>query len=401
MKKICLTVVGLYLGLLSAFSQTAPKDTTYKKRKLSVEEVNLVSSYYKQNGDHAAVTGGTGSQELSDIANTIDVKLVKRDSKNRKHTFDLELGVDRFTSASTDKIDPKTISSASSSDIRVYPSVNWSSENEQKGKTIGAGISLSNEYDYLSLGGNISYAKKTADKNGEFSIKATAYIDRVKLVLPEELRNTGITFEQDSDNNGYAPRNTYSTSLSWSQIINQRLQVMFMLDLVYQKGYLGLPFYRVYFDDNSLHIENLPGSRFKIPVGFRANYFLGDELVIRSYYRYYRDDWGLDAHTMNLETSVKLTPFFSISPFYRFYIQQGAKYFAPYREHTAAEQYYSSNYDLSSFNSHFFGAGLRITPPKGIFHIPQFNMIELRYGHYRRTDHLSADIVSLNLRFRK
>jgi hypothetical protein len=175
---------------------------------------------------------------------------------------------------------------------------------------------------------------------------------------------------------------------------------MFLVDLVYQKGYLGLPFHRVYLNDNSVHIEHLPGRRFKLPLGFRANYFVGDKLIIRSFYRYYQDDWGLKAHTAELETAIKLSPFFSVTPFYRFYTQQATDYFAPYQAHTAADEYFTSNYDQSSFNSNMLGAGIRLAPPKGIMGNSHFNMIEVRYGHYTRSNNLNSNIVSMNLRFK-
>lgn len=47
----------MYLSLLAAFSQQAP-DTSYKSRKLSIDETNFVSSYYSQNGSHAASKPG-------------------------------------------------------------------------------------------------------------------------------------------------------------------------------------------------------------------------------------------------------------------------------------------------------------------------------------------------------
>jgi len=97
---------------------------------------------------------------------------------------------------------------------------------------------------------------------------------------------------------------------------------------------------------------------------------------------------------------VKLTPFFSITPFYRFYQQTAAKSFAPYRVHTAADAYYTSNYDLSKFNSNFFGAGFRIAPPEGIFKIQRLNSLEIRYGHYQRTTGMNSDIISLHVKFK-
>jgi hypothetical protein len=401
MKRICLSVVGLFLTLFSSFAQTTPKDSTeYKSRKLTFEEANLVSSYYVQDGNNSSVTGGIGTQKLTDISNVIDVKFTRWDKKDRKHSYDLEVGFDHYTSASSDDVNPKTVSGASRSDSRLFPSLNWSVENEKKGSTIGVGAALSSEFDYLSIGANVSFTQKTKNRNGEFTAKAQAYFDRVSLIYPYELRAPGGGGEDDENIYPGTPRNSYSGTLSYSQIINQRLQIMFIADFIKQQGYLGLPFHRVYFTDNSVHVENLPDSRMKIPLGFRANYFLGDKFVLRSFYRFYHDDWGLTAHTVQLESSIKFTPFLSVTPFYRYYTQTAIDYFAAYKVHKATDQYYTSNYDLSKFNSNFYGAGFKLTPAKGVFGIQRFNMLELRYGHYTRTDGMKSDIISLNLKFK-
>jgi len=405
MKKLSLAVVGIFFTLFASFAQSTPKDSAnYKSRKLTFEEANLVSSYYSQNGDHASVTGGIGTQKLSDISNTIDLKFVRWDKKIRKHSVGVELGIDHYTSASSDKIDPYTLSSASHADTRIFPSLTWSMENEKKGSTIGAGLSASNEFDYTSLGANFSFAQKTKNKSGEFSAKIQAYLDNLAYIAPIELRAPGSSGNDDENRRGDYPsknRNSFSGSFSYSQIINKNLQLMIIADIIYQQGYLDLPFYRVYFNGASLPvIENLPGTRMKIPLGFRASYFIGDKIILRSFYRYYHDDWGLTAHTVDLETSVKLSPFISVTPFYRYYTQTGVDYFAPYNVHTAADKYYTSNYDLSKFTSNFFGAGFRIVPPNGVFGNEHINMLELRVGHYKRSDGLNSNIVSLNLKFK-
>ncbi|MFM2337260.1 MAG: hypothetical protein RL115_453, partial [Bacteroidota bacterium] len=236
MRKICLSVVGIFLGLFATYAQTiSPKDTTeYKSRKLTFEEANLVSSYYVQDGNNAAVTGGVGSQHLTDISNTIDVKFTKWDKKNRKNAFDIEVGIDHYTSASSDKVNPQTISSASAADTRIFPSVTWSRENEAKGSTIGGGISASAEYDYFSVGANISVAQKTKNRMGEFAGKVQAYFDKVGIILPVELRVNGGGGGRDEDDLSYKARNSFSGSFSYSQIMNERLQVMFIADIIHQ-----------------------------------------------------------------------------------------------------------------------------------------------------------------------
>ncbi|MEN2416201.1 DUF3570 domain-containing protein [Flavobacterium mesophilum] len=393
MKRIILTGAAL-MALLQSRAQDIPADSTgYKSRKLKVEEVNLVSSYYSQDGSHSAVTGGIGTQKLTDIANTIDVKLVKYGQTGIRHTFDIEAGIDHYTSASSDLIDMSANSSASSSDNRFYPSLTYLRENEQKGRILGIGLSSSTEFDYQSFGGNISFSQKTKDRNGEFTARFQTFIDQLKLIAPIELRAPGEGY-------GSAARNTFAGTLSYSQVINQRLQVMLVGDLISQNGYLSLPFHRVYFADGTVHQEKMPDTRFKIPLGIRASYFMGDNIIIRAYYRYYADSWNLKAHTADLEIPVKLTQAFSLSPFYRYYSQSAAKYFKPYGQHTQADEYYTSNYDLSKFSSNFLGMGLKLTPPGGIFGLEHWNTLEIRYGHYTRSNDLASDIISINIKYR-
>lgn len=393
MKRIFITGVAL-LALLRVAAQDREADSTaYKVQKLKLDEINLVSSYYRQDGNNAAVTGGIGSQKLTDISNSLDVKFIKYGATGKKHTLDVEIGVDQYSSASSDMVDLSANTSASYSDIRFYPSVSYTREDELKGNIIAAGLSSSTEFDYQSFGVNLGYSKKTNDRNGEFTAKAQAFVDQVKLVTPVELRPA-------VGNGGTEGRNTFVGSLSYSQVVNQNFQLLVQADIVSQQGYLSLPFHRVYFADGSVHQEHLPDSRLKIPLAVRASYFLGDNIIIRAYYRYYTDDWKLSSHTADLEVPIKLSPFFSLSPFYRYYNQSAAKYFNAYGRHTGSEEFYTSNYDLSKFDSSFYGLGFRMAPPNGVFGIKHFSTLEIRYGHYSRSTELVSDIISINIKYK-
>jgi len=401
MIRIPFTLIGMYLSMV-AFSQTRPtEDSLYKNRKLTVDEVNFVSGYYQQDGNNSAVTGGIGSEKLTDFANTIELKLSKYDRKYRKHNLAFEVGIDHYTSASSDKIDPHTISSASMSDTRFYPSASWSIQNEKKGTTIGVSASFSNEFDYTSIGIGTSFTKTSKNQNTEFVGKLQAYLDTWKVIYPVELRTTqSIRGEEHEDDYPSAPRNSYSASFSLSQVLNKKLQVLLLAEPTYQTGLLATKYQRVYFRDGSLQAETLPDKRYKIPVGVRANYFAGDRFIIRSFYRYYSDNWGVKAHTIDVEMPIKITPFVSISPFYRFYKQSAADYFAPYGQHVISENYFTSDYDLSKFTANMLGAGFRLAPPKGLCGMKTWSSLELRYGHYNRSDGLQSNIVSLHLKFK-
>jgi hypothetical protein len=400
MKKLYLSVLAMYIGILSSFSQNTSQDSAaYKSRKLKLDEINFVSGYYRQNGDNSAVTGGIGTEKLSDFANEIELKFSRYDRRLRKHSLGFELGIDHYTSASSDKIDPLTISSASVSDTRIYPSFVWSIQNEQKGTTLGFNASFSNEFDYRSFGLGGYFTKASKDHNREFIAKLQAYLDQWSVIYPVELRGI-LGGTQANGIAGHSPRKSYSASLTYSQVISQRLQVLLTTEPTYQNGLLATKYQRVYFINGSEKAETLPDQRLKIPIGIRANYFIGDRFIIRSFYRYYQDNWGLKAHTLELETAIKITPYFSISPFYRFYAQNKVDYFSPYAGHSPSERYFTSDYDLSKFTSNNIGTGFRIIPAKGVFGVQKWSSLELRYGHYLRSNGLFADQLSLHFQFK-
>jgi hypothetical protein len=449
MKKIFLSVVGFsLLCRLNSYSQIKPDSTVnkpavglsapvdrhdssgYNPRRLRIDEIDFVSSYYSQNGDHSTVTGDnpnflgngvfTNSVKVTDISNGLDLKLVWLDKALNKNTLSVGLGFDFHTAASQAYV--SATGASKTTGTRIYPSLDWTTENAKNGSTFGIGTYYSGEYNYKSLGADAHFSVKTDNKMGEFSAKLQGYFDHVTLIYPSEfIPNTtttttgtttvvttasGSTILSDGEtvhhhaNIPSSPRNTYSASLSYSQIINSRLQIMFLGDVVTQNGYLGLPFHRVYFSTGKDTIEKLPSSRFKLPVGFRANYFLGDNIILRAYYRYYADDWGIRSNTVGLEVPYKITPFFSISPFYRFYSQSASTYFAPFEAHSPTDEYYTSNYEYAKFNSQFFGVGFRIAPPNGVFGWQGLHEMEIRYGHYSQTTDLVSDVVSLSLGFK-
>lgn len=406
MRKIYLGVLALYLGILSSHAQTKQpvKDSTnYEARKLKVDEVNFVSGYYHQNGNNSAVTGGIGTENLTDFANTLDVQLSKLTRNGHKNTYTFELGIDHYTSASSDKIDPYSVSSASRQDTRVYPSLNWTNSNEKTGNAFGFSASYSHEFDYQSRGLGFNLTRISKDKNTQFDFKLQAFLDTWKVILPVELRPPGYGSGSNRDDRTPVPtkpRNSFSASFSLSQVISTRLQALFIVEPSYQKGLLATKYQRDYFTDGSERVENLPDGRYKLPIAVRFNYFIDDHFIVRTFYRYYMDNWGIRAHTAEIEVPVKFSPFMSVSPFYRYNSQVGTRYFAPYGEHSPTAIYYTSDYDLSTLHSNFVGANLRLSPPNGVFGWQHLNTLELRYGHYMRSTGLNSDILTMALKFK-
>jgi hypothetical protein len=100
-----------------------------------------------------------------------------------------------------------------------------------------------------------------------------------------------------------------------------------------------------------------------------------------------------------LEVPVKITPFVSLSPFYRYYTQTASKYFAPYAGHPLSDKYYTSNYSYSALRSNYLGMGFHYAPPGGIGKT-NLSSMEVRFGHYTQTTELNSNVLSLALQFK-
>lgn len=417
----------LFLCLLFIGFVTYGQDTSYKKRVLETTEIDALFSYYGQDGNNAAVTGGDGSEELTDVTSSLIVRL----PMNEDDVLTLDIGISAYTSASSSNVNPLdgdpnnrvspyiASSGASQSDQLVHINPTYQHSSDDRNKIWNAKAYFSSEYDYASVGFGGGYTRLYNEKNTELSASGTLYFDRWNPQYPIELRN-GFFDDRISGIGTYSPnftefetinRNSYAISLGFSQILSKRLQGSIFLDAVFQNGLLSTPFQRVYFaDTNDFFIEDfqladdverLPGNRFKLPIGGRLNYFLNDTFIIRTYYRFYMDDWGITSHTASIELPFKITNSFTIYPTYRFYSQTAADYFNEKEVALSTQNFYTSDYDLSEFNAHQYGLGLRY---KDIFtnaKLLTFGLktIDLRFSNYSRSDGLDSFIFTLGTTF--
>lgn len=358
---------------------------------------------------------------------------------------------DRVDANNTSKGTPWQASSgASASDVLAAAVVNYSHSSDSRNFIWNADVSFSNEYDYTSIGFGGGVSKLFNNKNTEISLKLNAYLDQWRPIYPTELSEyskygsnflnsgffSGVTVINQSGSTAYLPsqfkawdstnRNSYSASFSFSQVATKKMQFSLFFDILQQEGMLSTPYHRVYFEDTNHYfigqaqyistyetsqnkgiyqladdIERLPDTRFKIPVGGRLNYYIHERISARTYYRYYWDDWGITSHTASIELPVKLSDKWTIIPTYRYYTQAQSKYFAPYEKHLSTEEFYTSDYDLSTFNAHQYGLGIGYTDIFTNAKIFSFGIksFDLRFNHYDRNDGLNANIVTFGIKF--
>ncbi|MDX2247712.1 MAG: DUF3570 domain-containing protein [Bacteroidia bacterium] len=386
--------MGIPLGMWGQVIPDSPAVSVFLNPQ--TVDVDFIFNYYEQEGNHSPVTGGQGTEELEDISGKVVIQ-VPLDTLTRLNTA---FTINHYTSASTDKIDTY-VSSASRRDSRALLVMGFDRDRPVFRQSWGISGGGSIESDYISAFLTARWSQKDKAGNRELAFQGQAYFDRWVVIFPEELRAPGLASVPTDK------RRSFNLAASWSQVINPRLQAYFSGEIVLQAGLLSTPFHRVYFQGETLPmIEKLPLIRVKYPLGFRLNYYASDFLIMRFYYRFYFDSFSILAHTTSLEIPVKIGPFFSVYPFYRFHIQSSARYFNEYGQHTVEEEYYTSDFDLSAFHSHKYGLGLSFSPVYGILRFQQKNgrtgqlkNIDLRYARYERSDGLTAFMVGADLGF--
>jgi hypothetical protein len=384
------------LIFLTIFSSA--QDSTYIKRKLTESDIKVLFSYYDQDGNHSAVTGGEGTEKLEVYA----PKLTFSHSFDSANTFLFDGGVDIITSASTDKID-FNMSSASYKDFHFQATTGYSRYLKKSQSEIGLTGSFALESDYLSGGFHLWYYHP--DKKGMTSYYASlqAFFDDLRwgrradeeltLVYPVELRDTN-WFD-------IYMRYSYNIEFGIERVLNPRMLMGFYPGLHIQTGLLSTPFHRVYFQgEEKARVENFPRQRIKVPVGIKLNAFAGKSIILNSFYRFYADNFRIISNMIELAAYYKVNPYFSPTLSFRIYHQTGAKYFKPYGEHLTSDKYYTSDYDLSEFTSIRAGAGLRYSPYKKISSNWSFDEVELLYYYYWRSDGLMAHMITTLFSFK-
>ncbi len=453
----------------------------FKKRVLEYAEIDILTSFYTQNGENASVTGGIGTEQLNDFATNINITIPLSDDD----ILSIDATVSAYSSASSSNLSPFAgpgassggggygdddeeengattrspwveSSGASKSDVWTSGNIGYSHSSDDRNEIYNANINFATEYDYTSFGAGIGFTKLFNQKNTKLDLSANTYLDFWSPAYPTEIKTyinengdlnaaffNGVDIFDGNGNpidkesiNAWKPikttlienkgRNTFSFSMSISQILSKRTQFSIFTDITYQNGWLANPMQRVYFSDidnfyignaSSIpnytnpnntdvfqladDIERLPNNRLKVPVGIRLNHYINEYLVLKTYYRYYFDDWGITSNTFNVELPIKIGDKFTLYPNYRFYNQSASDYFAPFEQHLSTSNFYTSDYDLSKFNSNQFGLGLKYTDILTKGHIWKFGLknITLNYNYYQRNTGLDSHIISLGAKF--
>ncbi|WP_240732859.1 DUF3570 domain-containing protein [Halioglobus maricola] len=138
-----------------------------------------------------------------------------------------------------------------------------------------------------------------------------------------------------------------SAWLGVSRIVSKRALMRFGLSYTYRDGFLTDP-YKL----NDLR----PDTRreWTLSGGYR-HYFDGPGAALHVDYRYFSDDWEVEAHTLEFAWHQNLGRSVRLIPFLRYYSQDEAEFFSNVTD--TSDRYYADDYRLSAFGA--LSGGLR------------------------------------------
>jgi hypothetical protein len=165
----------------------------------------------------------------------------------------------------------------------------------------------STEDDYKSIAGGVTLRHATSDQNTTFTIGFGYSSDEV---FPQD----GPVFTRT--------KNTLDGIVGVTQVLSRNDTGQINLYYARQSGYLTDPYKAIF------GVDQRPDSRDQLAVLIRWNhYFDGLKAALRTSYRYYHDDWEINAHTGTIEWAQELPHGFTLTPSLRYTTQSAAFFY--------------------------------------------------------------------------
>lgn len=359
-----------------------------RPNKFRIESVSTRITAFDQYGkgyqSQAGPLLGPGDERATILEPQLDV--VATQGKRLSHR--ITLPVDVVTSASADAIDkhrrpPDVISSASRQNIAG--TVDWSATYRVDPATdIVARSGLHLEEPFRSVHAGLSTSHELGEGDAVFSagvLEVFDWFDR---------------FDITGHHVGRADRLSSTATLGFTKILTTTTLANVNYGITLQNGELGNTWNVVPLSPHALGPELLPGKRIRHALVARMSQFLPWNGALHLYYRFYDDDWGIAAHSVELELAQRLFPVLYVKGTYRFHHQAGASFFTTLASPDLL--YRTADSDLAPLDARTFGVML-------VFDVPidtevKSLHVDIAYERYLRSNDLQMNVVTCGTGFR-
>jgi len=217
---------------------------------------------------------------------------------------------------------------------------------------IGGGVS--GEHDYLSryLSTGASWAFN--DKLTTLNISGSVAFDEITPSDQPDVKRS---------------KTSQQYLLGITQILNKNSLLQSNITFAYHKGYLSDPYKLVYVENIGTLADSRPTHKFQWAwlTRYVQSFKTLNKAALHADYRLYIDDWGINAHTLELSWHQPIKDDWLIIPRFRYYTQNSANFYQAVFDSSYTGNIHSSDYRLTGFGT--LGVGIKLTKS---FHLTGF-----------------------------
>jgi hypothetical protein len=319
------------------------------KGGITLESVHVGLTAFVQNGhgyqsQAGALPNAPGSERLT----VFEPQLIVVLRQGSRFTHRIWVPLDIVTAASPNALDRSRPVDMISQASRQTESgtVAWDATyqiDHQTETTFRSALHL--EEDFRSWTVGLSGARLFADDDATVTLSGSHTYDWF-----DRLGITGLRY-------GRASRATSNGSAGFTQVLTPTTVVHFNYGLTIQTGELGNTWNAVPLGDGTVGAEILPGQRLRQAIVGRFAQWLPWDGALKGFYRFYADDWGIVAHTLEGQLLQRVSPWLYVRGSYRYHRQTGAEFFTVAANADNTRR--TADSDLATLDSHAVGFGLQ------------------------------------------
>ena len=251
-------------------------------------------------------------------------------------------------------------SMSGSSPLYVFP------DQERGPLQVMSGATISETRDELKLGlgsnkKNISHAVVAGySTENDYEAQFAAYTGEYQQRNNHTTLLWGVSYSDDElsptdailfERVEHAERDSLSASFGLTRVINQNTLIQSGIQITSYDGFLSDPYKQMWLN-GSIVFDQRPDSRnaFSWSTRFRQ-YFVDSDGALHADYRFYDDDWGITAHTMDLAWVQPFGDQLELAPSIRYHSQHAADFYIPTITDGSQPNYWSSDYRLATFGA--------------------------------------------------
>lgn len=244
------------------------------------------------------------------------------------------------------------------------------------------GLDYLNDRTMLTLGYASSQENDYDAETISFNVSQTFFGDLTTLSLSTSLgqdvvgRNDRPDFEEELERRRYG--------LTLTQILSTSLIAAFSYEAVIDEGFLNNAYRQVRYRDPasargySYQPEVYPNTRNSDAFGLRAIYHLPNRRsAIRGEYRYFQDNWEIEADTVELRYTHSLDDHWLFEFKARHYDQTGARFYSDLFDFRNAQNFMARDKEMGPFDSLTLGLGVTYHLPTGA--VPGFERSSVNF----------------------